>query len=496
MTQYVSEIQRKLNALELNLNDVDTTIDDTDVWPLIKDFFYFKFLTSFDNQNSKTPLYKKSRFFAIKKKYWALNYTFIIFRLKSSIRTRLKKFQFLFFDVTNLEYTDTIDEKSYSRFITPYFNRLESLFGNTGMVKLSLINEEIIVKYNKSINLDNILKAKKIYFIKEIDRMYCYADSFKALLSKFDDIQKNEEFSYKQYSDSLAMKFLEVKFYESIADKILSHVKPKAIFIETYYGHADYYGVMLSSNKMKIPVIDIQHGSSNTFLYNGFHYDNKKTLLPDYYWTWSKVEFDMKFKERLKSDKLKPILLGKCSFNELQIEVPANIVFLNEIRSKYSRVIVISFQYYFRNYEFLKELIKELTDCFFLLRFHPLDYKDKGFRQHYIDYFSELQNVEYKVCNDCNISTVFSFCDLHMTLFSTMLIDALQYGVRTILLDKNYLNYFQVYHDKNVLVVTDNFSDLKKLIRTLPKLNSSEMNYFSQVVSDEDFKTRLQNILN
>lgn len=494
------------NSIEEKLTDVESVffknqiiIGNIQVWPIIKDFYYSLDLALFVGKDplATSTLYKIPKLYFFKKVIWSLIYQFYYFLIKVEFYINLKKSQFLFFDVMNKEYLDTKHNAFYSKYISPYFDSISKI-GKTSMVKLTLQEEDRIVKQNNSFESKYILKAKKYFYLLNIRQMHQFNSQFVEVLNPIDKHTKNTSYKYSDYSSSLSLKLVDIQFYKKISFIALNIVKPKSVFIETYFGHNDYYGTILSAKQLNIPVIDIQHGNSSSFMYRGYNFEinSKKCVLPDYYWVWSKIEYDYVLSERPAKNILMPILLGKHFFEEISSEFSEIDALVLDVKKKYSKVILITFQYNYRQYEFLKNIISDSKDCYFLFRFHPLDYVDPGFREHYINYYSELENVEYEITTEASINSLFKLIDLHLTLSSAAAIDALNFGVKTILLNKKYAEtHFKLYYKKGVFLTFENDEELKKLLLITNKITTEEMQYFTQKLSNDYFKSQILSLI-
>lgn len=498
----IKDIEGKLNEIEDKFFSEPFYISGIQVWPLFKDFFYYKQLEIIVNQKHKndTQLYSFPKLYPLRKHYWNLIFRFLKFNIKNQVVLKMRKSQFLFFDVMNKEYFDKSQNKVFSRYLTPYYEEISKI-GSTSMIKISLEEEEHILKMNDSFEPKHILKAKKYYMLSRIASMHSYKYEIEVILKKIDDflIGNNvSDFKYSAYSNTLSIKILEIQFYQQIAEQVINSVQPKAIFFETFFGHPDYYGATLAAKKSNVISVDIQHGTASAFMYRGCRYESNNTncLLPDYYWTWSQMECDYVKSQRLSQNVLLPIHLGKHVISSEIKGVQEFDIFINEIKKIYKKIIVISFQYNYREYEFLKEIIIDLKDCFFLLRYHPMDFKDIGFREYHINYFSGLKNIEHELSSLVDLDSIFKVVDLHMTLHSATAIEALNLGIRTILFDREFAtSNYELYCKAGVFLTFDSINDLKHKITNVKRLTSEECKYYNQYVSSEEVSKRINMLL-
>jgi len=495
-------IENQLDEIEKEFFSRTIELNGIQLWPIFKDFFYYKQIELITKRPSisKREIYDYPKFFFIRKCIWRFFYLYLILVLKFKLLFSIKKSNFLFFDVMNREYLDVFDGKNYCRYVTPYFEEISKI-ASTVMIKIPIEEEASLNKTCDSYELKGVLLAKKYFMLYNINNMHYYKPFVFDLLSDIDhslNLNKESIFRYSDYCDEFLFKIIEVDFYKRISSVIIDHVKPKAIFYEAYFGHPDFAGATLASKLKGVKSIDIQHGTSEAYMYRGFtSVENSfSCILPDYFWTWSQKESECVSKQMFSNNFLKPLHLGKKERFMHQIRETAFDRMVSNIRAKYARVILISFQYNYRQYEFLKDIIEDLGDCFFLLRFHPMDFKDVGFRDHYTSFFSSLNNIEFELTTEELLGKVFDAVDIHLTLNSSAAIDALNYGIRTVLFNSEFASVnYNLYFEKGVFLTYSSIEELKQLIRHVNKLSLNEREYYDQFVTIDDVSKRLNEII-
>ena len=114
---------------------------------------------------------------------------------------------------------------------------------------------------------------------------------------------------------------------------------------------------------------------------------------------------------------------------------------------------------------FPKALLKLIlkSNYNFVLKLHPIQIQNKNLLKSYIKAFDKLfagcKNVDFILCNQKPLEYSLANSDLHITFNSASLFDAIDYGLKTILLDHNLtrLNqYFGELMDSNSVIVDPN----------------------------------------
>ena len=129
----------------------------------------------------------------------------------------------------------------------------------------------------------------------------------------------------------------------------------------------------------------------------------------------------------------------------------------------------------------IKDIIENYSDLklFFWIRLHPRQLNSK-IHKTLISMYSNYHNINIHEASSYPLPILMSKMDLHLTGFSSSVYEALYFNVRTILFDKNGLDYFSdMIVDKSVKYFTKiedikdyiNFCYNKKVYRQISKKN-------------------------
>jgi hypothetical protein len=236
-------------------------------------------------------------------------------------------------------------------------------------------------------------------------------------------------------------------------NKILLNKKLKCCFTLTYYGF--HSSALVSACKtLNIPVVDLQHGLQGDSHFAYSSWSNMPLsgykLLPDYFWCWTKKDADV-----INFWSIKSILKKNIAFNGGNVFFDSflkmdNVVFTNHINSIKSRLDVSkkTILYTCTLYSIesklnpIIEVINKTQDKFnWLIRIHP---QERDEIKKFIKYFNSFNVNNYHIdwCTSDSLFSILSCIDLHITFHSSVIIEAEEFGVKSIILDKQSTNIY------------------------------------------------------
>jgi len=272
-------------------------------------------------------------------------------------------------------------------------------------------NLKVILKKKSSLNLDKLHEFKN--FLKEVNLP--------------------EEF--------FATKILRVFHYSQYFTNIFKRTNPKLALLVGYFSYLAM-GYTLAAKKLKIKSIDIQHGiqSENDFLYSKWLKSPAQgyEVLPEYFWCWSEKEKN-NINEWASELANHSALTGGNPVLQVD-ENNKNIkFFIDEIKkiknSKEKSVnILYTHQASYQLTEFFIEVIKNSPkNWIWWFRFHPqyMGAKDKILLQLSNE---NIVNVIYEKINEYPLALLLNNIDIHVTDYSSSVLEAEMMGVPTIFL--------------------------------------------------------------
>ncbi|TCP22922.1 hypothetical protein EV195_11051 [Tenacibaculum skagerrakense] len=282
-----------------------------------------------------------------------------------------------------------------------------------------------------------------------------------------------------------------VKFY----GRLLDVIKPKVII-----GIQPSVEICLAAKMRGIKTYDVQHGIiefDDEFSYYSMGKRSKinNEGFPDYILcrnqhTVSKIKKNDIFNFST------PILIGNLNqyfFSEIY-KVNDKI----DLHSSNKSTVLVTLQpFYDKEFErensiggvvFPKLLLNLIEkQCYnFIIKLHPSQIQNPEINKKIISEFTNLfgsnDNVDYEICNLKPLEFSLTKANLHVTFNSACLFDALDYGVPTVLLDKDIKrleNYFGNLLSSNIVHVDDGTGiDIKELIENSKIQNSDYLTDF------------------
>lgn len=215
-----------------------------------------------------------------------------------------------------------------------------------------------------------------------------------------------------------------------------------------YFSH--YAGMVSAANQLGIITIEIQHGtvSANHYAYGGWGQlpPTGFLMLPKLFWVYAESERELIEKEFLNTPH-KVKVVGDLSF-----------IFWNEFRRKNDNPIekdkivgLFSMQNRLPDeHHFFWELLQN-TDLRFIIRLHP------GYRELKKLFLNQLQkwgmDADQMVWDQNeDVFDTLNNCQFHVTLFSSVTLDALHFKIPTFLIDETGYVYFRDLIDQSDLV--------------------------------------------
>jgi hypothetical protein len=236
----------------------------------------------------------------------------------------------------------------------------------------------------------------------------------------------------------------------------------------------------VAANQLGIKIFDLQHGVISG---TGYYSLERRQKYSQVGWPYAILCWDSVSRDRVKKESAgysKAIITGHPAYVTQEGRRLLNSpVINNRHESSYSFVILISLSWhdFGQDYEDLVykvlgipselvEVIKRMSGIFFRIRLHPV--QNRYSRAQTIMELERLfvgqMNVNFMDYNDCYVGGAFSGCDGHITVASATSIEALQLGMKTLLVEgydphrtEVVRDYFGDYIDSNVMVQIKRF---------------------------------------
>lgn len=493
-----NEILELFKETEIKAHVDGLIYKDNNVWPV------FRLKWGFDTLYSKNvPKFRKfpkesnlKRFFQIP--YLILKIGILYTRFLFSLSKIKSSNWFLITD--DLLFVDKINGKKYCRYVDPYYDFFQQNGIESGRVTFKSLE---LQPCNGSAYLNNAItiqidQLQKIYYCLQKLRTYTGAyikDVYaaKAVILKVCRSVKKEEQKYLTLSYYNV--FEDVNQYDFCFSTLFKFYKPKNILFESYYSEMKM-GMIAAARRRGINTVEIQHGVVEDFMYIPYNYViEKQNMLPDYLWCWSNNDVKTVNQYNKAATRIKPIKLGNLWYKKLFKDsaiIPPDYMNLKKDGIK---VVLITLQHQIGYQKIFKEIINKVSSNWpILVRFHPLmTEKDK---QEYKEALNNYSNVDFK-CNELlNLFQCYRLADINLTHSSTTAFEALNFNLRSILVDEIGYAYYKKAVENGVLFFCNNADEVVKQITNIRESSIAESYLDYRIdISDKDLIEKLKGVL-
>lgn len=330
----------------------------------------------------------------------------------------------------------------YDRICDPFVDAFESNGFKCHSLEWSYDHQYKVPRYKPS---DLIQDEINLAIIRAFFRGKLLKTAFPALESDdFMTILEKHEFTYKQFMNNIDMTLRIIFSLKKYFDKKLRQIPAMIAFYFPYYSVVSF-AYNLACKDRGIPVVEIQHGyfADRTYMQNGHR--NIKTmysLFPDAIWVWGEREKDIFLRW---GEKLLPHLFigGNLWMNlwlypELNNRILGNgfETRLKKLKKSYKKIILFTLSSFIEIPDWLPSALGLAeNDTIFCIRFHhnsTRQYREKTKKS-----LSHIDNVEYDISNSYPLPALLEACDIHVTIDSSSVIEAMDFSVRSIIISKN-----------------------------------------------------------
>jgi len=240
-----------------------------------------------------------------------------------------------------------------------------------------------------------------------------------------------------------------VNSYKEFYIRIFSKVKPKIGFCVCYYGKKGM-AFNLACREFGIPSVDIQHGVAgelhraygkwNSIPQNGFE------LLPTFFWCWSEVEAKSINKWRIKESRFHiPIVGGALGIQKWLSENTAFSKYKGKAQEiiRPDKINLLVTHQGIKLPKWFIEIIKSAPSNYkWFIRLHP---KPKRSMRNIDDIMKaeKNENVDIKNATELPLMALLERINIHITLWSSIVLEAKQFGVPSIVIHENGKDLFK-----------------------------------------------------
>jgi hypothetical protein len=462
---YILELEKEFDVENWRINKLQ-------VWPIIRNRLFLEISKEIGtNDNDTKNLHSFSnKFLNYKKIKHNIFLRFNIYNIRFKLSLLYSKYCFnKLKSLTKIDnllvssdlYYSIFQNKTFHKFFDPLFHESPESF--------KLIEHKYSNKKNKT-------HFSRIDFSKYGPYLNYYRDNFIQVNESEIELENYELFIQKLKINKIEYKsflineiinyYKEVIKYKFFFDEVLKYTIPNKIFEVCYYYEFNY-GLNLSAYKKNIETIEIQHGLQGDLhlcysFYNKSPDNNRFEILPMTFWVWDDISFNSisKWLNETKSTnkvyikgdnwlefcKMQTITNKKKNISQLNILFslqPLNLmlpgIFLEFIKINKSKIHV-------------------------LFRIHPTQNLKKT-KQYITDEMNKLNFKNYKITSHYTTSLFedLIISDFHITVCSSVVIEAKNIGIKSIICDKIGYEIFKNYVDDSTVFYANSHAEMTKI---------------------------------
>jgi hypothetical protein len=271
--------------------------------------------------------------------------------------------------------------------------------------------------------------------------------------------------------DALRRQLRLVAAYARYFEGTLGRVQPRVCFLVSYYWLIGY-GLLLACRRLGVPAVDLQHGYQGD-LHQSYGRWSKVpeggyAVLPSWFWCWQRSDVAAIRRWAGGTGGAHRAVAGGNLFLEMWRASVLSVTGPDaEFLERVSRpVVLVTLQTGLLTPAFvdlLREAIRRSDGSLaWWLRLHPVMLNE---RDQVLAHFSELHGVEIDRPTSLPLYALLRHVDVHVTLCSSVVVEAEAFGVRSILCSHLGVEVFASQIARGIAVYADEPADLLDQIR-------------------------------
>lgn len=358
---------------------------------------------------------------------------------------------------------------SYNRIADSFEIILKRKYGNRVLILNANIEKKEINSYNEK---NKILINNLSFLASTISKVRFHFKNTTTHLSHFEEFCKEPLIAdFKININTLIQTALYIKTLSGIYSSILKSNNVKGVYCTVYYEHFNF-AIIHAANALGIPTYDIQHGvAGNAHMNYGLKRripQNGFNILPSSFLCWDEASYNTI--RNWSNNNYTPIISGN-PWIDLWSDNTIPKLFNLELPNDFNRVITHSFVILFSLQNTKKSipeefvnLLREELGCTVLFRLHPSQNNIIELTE-FLDSQGLKNKVFIKEPTQIPLNLILPKIDLHITLFSSVALEAAYFNKPTLFLDHKGLDFFEKNIPSHLLFCKK--GDLKEDLTTL-----------------------------
>jgi hypothetical protein len=490
---YIEKLNKSIDYENKN-NVQDYIVDGWHVWPLLRTAFCLQFFS--ENKNEKKSK-NKILYNAISVVYSIVKYFRAKYKLAVSISYKENRLIKKGGDVLMLSLSSRkvfIDDSYYDIYTDP----LGLIIKDMGLSVLVLEQgNKRSPQFSESLTITNLLdlETQALSLLPRKIKEPKWFSGYTNLV----ELQIGRVISWNETA-----KLIEnVTDNSKIFEKWIKQSKAKYIFVVCWYDPI-VMAAILAARRCGIKVIDIQHGvqgkghfgysSWNKVPYGGYE------SIPDIFWCWGKISAnELLCNNKELSKTVKAVAGGNlwlnkwCDYNNTEEK---KIDAINGVNSE--KRILVTMQENVHNI-LLQAINSSPIKWVWIIRFHPA--RKANDREKDIIILKETGNsrIEFDTENKFLLYNLLNDCDIHVTESSSCALEALAFGVISVILGGSELgetgkDYYKSFIKKKLMLTADSPNELINVIAKTRPVNPNIKDVTDYFTNTNDSKYLLKEI--
>ncbi|HOE03762.1 MAG TPA: hypothetical protein PLZ52_00975 [Bacteroidales bacterium] len=423
-------------------NDVSQIyVNNIPIWPIVLFEIRLYILKGISKKDRNLFMFALQEFFYLA----TLLYNLIRDRKKNTKRNLNPDFIFL----TQSTRRVLLNGTYYDRICDPFIDALKEKGYKSKVLEWSYDHKFKIPRYNNSSLIQFQIEFELIKNLFKKEKLEYKLEMLNTI--EFNCILKHCGTEYTEFIRSLKTTTKRIFIIAQYFNKKVKSEKVQAAFFYPYYGTVSF-AFNLACKWNMIQTVEIQHGyyGERAQMQNGIRNQSTKyDLLPDFIWCWEERD-----KNSIKNWGNKPDILpipyvGGNLWNNIwkypsenRNEFSASIdKQIKSMRKEYKLIFLLTLSPIYDLPDWLTIAMKKSKDILWLVRFHH-NTEQKLLRR-FKKEFSELSNTHYTIANESPLPVLLRLSDLHVTVISSCVSEAREFGTKSIVLSKKGASIFK-----------------------------------------------------
>lgn len=454
-----------VNDIEKDFPVADWKVDDIDIWPIVR-------INLFDENDEQalSGTSKKHRLSGIINEFKLLMLSFYIFIRDFKHNDFLHKAE-VFFWGYNADRTIRLSTGEVCcQNLDMIKERLKEKGYNEYMLE-NICNLKInIPRYGKS----NVNVCFDLFKIKcKIKFMKLFGNKYDVYCPKINEVKRylqSNGFLCNSCSELVLLNNgIHIKEYAKYFERILSRMNVKLALIVCWYS-CTVMGLIYAARNKNIFCVDIQHGAAggnNHRAYSRWYNvpQGGYNTLPTNFWCWSDDDAEAINSWYGIADGINRAFVGGRTPQSYFLDKDYGnkwIELINQTRQHGKKMVLLTLQTGVTIPLWLINYIKNSINTIqWYIRLHPAT---DEIQQDIVNKLKKEKNVECKIASSCPLQLLLEFAFLHITSHSSVVLEAEEYGLKSVIVSEQAVNYFKASIERKMCYFAGNAKKLDKII--------------------------------